>query len=150
MHALMIIDVQAALDVPPELVSKIESRAANYPLRIFTRFVNPPGTLFRRKMNRRMCAPGDPDARLLIEPRPNDIVLEKPGYGLTPEHIGILRQREVTEVTVAGADTDACVLGVMFSLWDNRIDCHIDPELCWSSAGLHENALAIAYEQFGE
>jgi nicotinamidase-related amidase len=150
MHAMMIVDVQAALAVPPDLVAKIRTRAAQFPLRVFTQFVNPPGTLFRRKMNRRNCPPGDPGTRLLIEPQPGDLVLEKSGYGLTPEHIRALRSREVNEVTVSGVDTDACVLGVMFSLWDHGIDCHIEPELCWSSSGLHEKALEIAYEQFGE
>lgn len=150
MHAFMIVDVQEAFDVPAGLIEKISARAEHFPLRIFTQFINPPGTLFRRKMNRRSCAPGDPAARLAIEPKPGDLVLQKPGYGLTPEHIQILRSRDVKEVTVSGVDTDACVLGVMFSLWDHGIDCHIEPELCWSSAGLHEKALEIALEQFGE
>lgn len=150
MHALMIIDVQAAFDVPSELVEKIHARGAGFPLRVFTQFINPPGTLFRRKMNRQSCAPGDPTARLVIEPQAGDLVLQKSGYGLTEDHIQALRSRDVTEVTVSGVDTDACVLGVMFSLWDHRIDCHIDPDLCWSSTGLHKKALEIAFEQFGE
>ena len=149
MHALMIIDVQEAFNVPAALIDRIRARATEFPLRVFTQFINPPGTLFRKKLNQRNCAPGDPAIRLVIAPQAGDVVLQKSGYGLTPEHIQILRNQAVTEVTVGGVDTDACVLGVMFSLWDNRIDCHIDPTLCWSSTGLHEKALEIAFKQFG-
>lgn len=149
MHALLIVDLQAEFDVPPELIKKIVARGKAFPLRIFTQFVNPAGTLFREKLDRRGCAPGDPGVRLLIEPKQDDIVLEKTGYGLGSEQIEQLRARGVTEVTVAGVDTDACVLGVMFSLWDHQIDCHIDPDLCWSSAGLHDSAVQIAFQQFG-
>lgn len=150
MHAMMIIDVQAATPVPKPILDKIRARSAKFPLRIFTKFVNPPGSLFRRKMHRHSCAPDHPESRLLIEPQPPDIVLEKYGYGLSADHIRVLRSRDVKEVTVSGVDTDACVLAVMFSLWDNCIDCHIEPDLCWSSTGLHEKALEIAYEQFGQ
>lgn len=149
MHAFLVVDLQAEFDVPPDLVEKIVARGKEFPLRIFTKFVNPPGTLFREKMDQYACAPGDPRARLLIEPDKDDIVLEKTGYGLGTAQIEQLRARSVTEVTVAGLDTDACVLGVMFSLWDHKIDCHIDPDLCWSSAGLHDSAVQIAFKQFG-
>lgn len=149
MHAFLIVDVQVGFDVPPELIAKIVARGTQFPLRIFTKFVNPPGTLFHLKMERHSCVPGDPEAELAIQPEDGDIVLDKIGYGLRTEQIEQLRARGVTEVTVAGVDTDACVLGVMFSLWDHQIDCHIEPDLCWSSAGLHEPAVQIAHQQFG-
>jgi hypothetical protein len=50
---------------------------------------------------------------------------------------------------VCGVDTDACVLGVVFTLFDADVDCEIDPTLCWSSTGLHDTALKIFREQFG-
>lgn len=150
MHAFLIVDVQAEFKVPPAIISKIQARGEKFPLRIFTQFINPPGTLFRKKMDRHGCAPGSPGSRLAIDPRPGDLVLEKTGYGLTPAHIAAIRARGVTEVTVGGVDTDACVLAVMFSLWDSGIDCHIEPDVCWSSAGLHDQALEIAFQQFGK
>jgi len=148
-HAFLIVDLQAEFDVPAELVKKIIARSKEFPLRIFTQFINPPGTLFHRKMDRHGCEPGAPGTALLIPPKKDDLVLEKIGYGLRTEQIERIRARDVNEVTVAGVDTDACVLGVMFSLWDHRIDCHIEPDLCWSSTGLHQDALKIAFEQFG-
>jgi nicotinamidase-related amidase len=149
MHAIMIIDVQREFGVPADLVAKIKARAESFPLRIYTQFVNPPGSLFRTKLKRDMCTPGDPGGELVMTPGAGDLVLRKQSYGLLPEHLEILRRHGVKEVTVTGVDTDACVLAVMFSLWDNGIDCHIIPDLCWSSAGLHKEAVKIAEQQFG-
>lgn len=150
MHAFVIVDVQAEFDVPAELLEKIRARSTQFPLRIFTQFINPPGTLFRRKMEQRMCAPGTPGVKLAIPPSPGDLVLEKTGYGLSAEHIAKIRAAGVKETTVSGVDTDACVLAVMFSLWDAGINCHIEPDLCWSSSGLHDQAVEIARQQFGD
>jgi nicotinamidase-related amidase len=51
-------------------------------------------------------------------------------------------------VVVCGVDTDACVLGVMFSLFDAGIVCHAKEDLCWSSTGLQQSGLKIIREQF--
>ncbi|PTY05486.1 hypothetical protein DB347_13990 [Opitutaceae bacterium EW11] len=150
MHAFVIVDVQAEFPVPREIVERIRERSAAFPLRVFTQFVNPPGSLFRRKFNRTLCSPGSPGTRLLIEPGPDDLRFEKSGYGLSPQQIQELKAHSVTEATVCGIDTDACVLGVMFSLWDQGIDCHPQPDLCWSSTGLHDAAVKIAKAQFGD
>ena len=149
MHALMVVDLQKEFNVPAAVVDRIRARAEQFPVRVFTRFCNPPGTLFRRKLDRKMCAPGTPGTELVLDPKNNDLVLEKSTYGLTAEHINKLRSAAITEVTVAGVDTDACVLGVLFSLWDHGINCRLAPDICWSSSGLHEAAVKIAEEQFG-
>jgi hypothetical protein len=49
---------------------------------------------------------------------------------------------------VCGIDTDAGVLGVMFSLFDAGITCHVKENLCWSSTGLQREGMAIIREQF--
>lgn len=148
MHALMIVDVQVAFHVPVSLVDKIRARCGDFPLRIFTQFVNPPGSIFRTHLNSTTCPPGDPQTELVLQPGPGDLLLVKSTYGLTPAHIAALRDRGVTEVTVAGVDTDACVLGVMFSLLDAGIVPHLASDLCWSSTGLHDEAVRIAEQQF--
>jgi nicotinamidase-related amidase len=53
-------------------------------------------------------------------------------------------------MTVCGLDTDACVLGVLFSLFDAGIECHLKEDMCWSSSGLHQAALRIVRTQFRE
>lgn len=48
-----------------------------------------------------------------------------------------------------GVDSDACVLGVVFSLFDAGVDCEVLPELCWRSTGIHDAAMKIIREQLG-
>lgn len=148
MKAIVVVDLQRAFKIPEWLLERIAKRAQEFPLRVFTRFVNPTDSPFRRALDRHACPPGAPETQLLLAPRPGDVVLEKRTYGLGPEHLETLRDRGVDEVLVCGADTDACVLAVLFSLFDGGVRCEVDPSLCWSSSGLQEQALALIREQF--
>jgi nicotinamidase-related amidase len=124
--------------------------AKRFRLRVFTRFENAPGSLFRRELKQQCCAPGSEDTALLIAPEKRDVVITKRGYGLSPTAIRRLRALGVTRVTVCGIDTDACVLGVMFSLFDAGLKCQVKADLCWSSSGaaLHRAAMKIIETQF--
>lgn len=148
METLIIVDLQKAFPVPGELVANIRSFALGFERRVFTRFENHADSLFRRLLKQRCCKPGTEDTELLIEPGPRDLVIAKRGYGLEPAALERIRRLGVDRATVCGIDTDACVLGVMFSLFDAGIDCRVQPDLCWSSSGLHEPAMKIILEQF--
>ncbi len=105
--------------------------------------------MFRRLLKLTACPPGSPDLELLIPPRPGDLVLTKIAkYGLSMPQIRRLKERNISRVTVCGLDTDACVMAVMFSLFDAGIECHLKEDLCWSSSGLHDAAMSIIREQF--
>lgn len=148
-RALMIVDVQRAFSPPQPFVEKLRRYARRFPCRVFTRYLNPAGSLFRRLLKQRCCAPGSPDTELLITPEKDDLVFDKrAAYGLSPAQLRRLKQRGIRAITVCGLDTDACVLGVMFSLFDAGIECHLKEEMCWSSSGLHRPAITIAREQF--
>ena len=149
MDAIIIVDLQKAFPVPPDLVRKIDERSRDFRLRVFTKFLNEPDSLFCRKLQRDSCLPGTAERELLIEPGPGDLVLDKRGYGLTADQIAQLRSAGIKKALICGVDTDACVLGVVFSLFDAGVDCEVDPALCWSSTGLHHEALTIVREQFG-
>src|SRR5688500_11461823 len=149
MDAIIVVDLQKAFPVPSTVVRKIEERSRDFRLRVFTNFLNEPDSLFCRKLRRSSCLPGTGERELLLEPKPGDIVLDKRGYGLTAEQISQLRSAGIRKALVCGVDTDACVLGVVFTLFDAGIDCEVDPKLCWSSTGLQDEALTIVREQFG-
>src|SRR3954468_79453 len=120
--AVMIVDVQAAFSPPAPFVEKISQYIRPFPCRIFTRYINPPGSLFRRALKQNSCAPGSPDCELLIKPESGDLVFDKEAkYGLSADDVGQLKRRGIERVTVCGLDTDACVLGVMFTLFDGGI-----------------------------
>ena len=148
LEPLIIIDLQCAFPVPAKLVQAIRRYSRRFPLRVFTRFENPEGSLFRKILELEACAPGSPDMNLLIEPDKGDLVFTKQSYGLAARHIAKLKRMGVKRATVCGIETDACVLGVMFSLFDAGIDCRVKPELCWSSTGLHKEGLKIIKMQF--
>lgn len=145
---LFVIDVQKAFSIPPAFVERLRRYAARFDRRVFTRFVNPSGSPFRRHLSQRCCAPGSEDIELLVAPLPGDLVFDKASYGLSPSAVRKLKQLRITEATVAGVDTDACVLGVMFSLFDAGIRCRASPRHCWSSTGLQGPALKIIANQF--
>ena len=147
-EALIIVDLQRAFEIPKRLVEDIRRYSCRFKLRVFTRFVNPEVSLFRKRMDMHVCAPGSPDTALLIEQEKGDIVLSKKGYGLTSRHLARLKRRGVKRAVVCGVETDACVLGVMFTLFDAGIDCRVEPKLCWSSTGLHRAGLKIVEMQF--
>jgi nicotinamidase-related amidase len=149
-RALMIVDVQAAFEPPAAFLRKLERYSKYFSCRVFTQFVNPAGSMFRRVLKQKSCAPGSKDTQLLITPQRDDLVIVKKTYGLLPKDIRRLKQRGITKVTISGLDTDACVLGVMFSLFDAGIECHLREEMCWSSTGLHRAAVEIARSQFKE
>jgi nicotinamidase-related amidase len=149
MDAIVIVDLQRAFTPPPGVVARIRERAATFPRRVFTRFINPPGSMIRRKLQHNSCAPGTEELEFILPPGPGDLVLEKFSYGLDVHAVRRLREDGVRHVLVCGGDTDACVLGVIFSLFDGGIDCSVDPSLCYSAAGLHEPAMRIIQELFG-
>jgi nicotinamidase-related amidase len=146
----MLVDLQRAFEVPPALIERIRRYAKRFHCRIFTRFENPPGSQFRRLLKQKCCAPGSEDTELYIAPSPGDLSFVKVGYGLSARDIRRLKSRGIRRVTVCGIDTDACVLGVMFSLFDAGIECRVKKDLCWSSSGrrLHRAGMAIIDQQF--
>ena len=124
-HALMIVDVQAAFSLPPGLADRLERYAKRFRRRIFTQFVNPSGSLFRTQLKQRCCAKGSDDLRLLLKPGPRDWVIRKARYGLAEKDLRRIKSARIKRVTVCGVDTDACVLAVMFSLFDAGIVCEV-------------------------
>ena len=148
MEPLIIVDLQKACPPPPQFIERVRRYSRRFKQRIFTRFVNPSGSLFRTKLKQRCCQPGTDDLELLIQPEKNDIVISKQGYGLSASAIKRLRRMGVKRATVCGIDTDACVLGVMFSLFDAGIECRVKKGMCWSSSGLHREGMKIIEEQF--
>jgi nicotinamidase-related amidase len=148
-RALLIVDVQRAFAPPAAFLRKLDRYSRRFPCRIFTRYINPAGSAFRRLLKQKSCAPGTEDIELLLQPQRGDLVLDKVGrYGLRSSQIRALKRRRISRVTVCGLDTDACVLAVMFSLFDEGIECHLKEKMCWSSSGLHKPAVKIIREQF--
>src|SRR5688572_20830073 len=76
-RALMIVDVQRAFTPPAAFVRKLERYARRFPCCVYTRYVNPKGSIFRRVLKQKCCAPGSDDVELWLTPRKTDIVMDK-------------------------------------------------------------------------
>ncbi len=147
-HVLVIVDLQHGFEAPEELCERIRRYSRRFRLRVFTQFVNPRGSFFRRALKRSTGEPGTREIELRLAPGPDDILIRKTTYGLRERDVRRLKSAGVRRATVCGIDTDACVLGVMFSLFDGGIVPEVKADLCWSSTGLHTEALKVLREQF--
>ena len=87
MEPLIIVDLQKGFPPPPHFVERVRRYSRRFKRRIFTRFVNPSGSLFRTKLKRRSCGPGSEDLELLIAPEKGDIVLVKGSLSAKMERI---------------------------------------------------------------
>lgn len=137
---LLIVDAQVGFNPCQKLLDSIQNKAKNYSFVAMTRFFNAPESLYRTVLNWR----GE-GGELAIS-LPGAIILDKTGYGLTPQHIKILKAH-CNEWHVCGFETDACVLACSFSLWDSGLLPTILYDLCDSP--LQDEAIAIGRRQFG-
>lgn len=122
-----------------------------YGLVRYTRFVNHPGSLPATQLGYDKAMATHPKTALVpaIANRA-DFTLDHVGYGPDPHDVDELvqhaRARGIDRAVIMGFDTDACVLGTAFALWDRGLATAIDPRGCASSGGtaLHHAALRIA------
>jgi hypothetical protein len=145
---LLIVDVQHAFSPRLALTAGIAALALRYAITAATRFVNGPGSLYRRALDWHGCSDG-PDTRLAIDFIPG-IVVDKWGYGLPRHAVDRLTLTGITEWHLCGLETDACVLAVAYSLWDAGMRPFLLADLCASvDPALHAAAVDIFARQFG-
>lgn len=138
---LLVVDLQEGFNPSADLVDRIKGALALYEEVAFTRFVNPPESLFRSQLH--WFENGGP----LCLSKEGSLVLDKSGYGLTAEHINALRSLGCAQWHLVGVETDACVMACAFSLFDAGIPVKIVDEACESD--FHFRALPLLIKQFG-
>lgn len=141
---LLVIDLQYGFSPKPDLVERIRDAAQEHYVVIATKFVNPPGSLFRTRLN------DGHDGGAVIDVG-HEIVLEKTGYGLNQAAIDALREfPEITEWGLVGSRTGACIMACGFSLWDAGIPFHVIRDLCAEEKGpMCEAVDTVLQRQFG-
>lgn len=138
---LLIVDLQEGFAPSLILVDRIRKLSVHYPVIAMTRFANPVGSLFRSVIE------WNGEGGALCLDLPGVITLEKTGYGLTAEHLEILKDFRCTEWHICGLETDACVLACAFSLWDAGLCPVVLLDHCQSP--LSDEAEKIIHRQFG-
>jgi nicotinamidase-related amidase len=148
---LLVVDVQRGFlnqyshHIPGRIARLIKN--GGYAPVVFTRFVNTPGSPYRRLLDWHGCAePPEtdlaPELDALAQP---ENVFEKRGLtGVPPELAQRLKSECVEQITVVGLDADMCVAKVAMDLFDLGIEPIILIDCCASTAGLQAHLAGLA------
>ena len=134
------------------LIDKINAylKSNNFDYIFYTKFNNRSESLFSKLLNWNEMTSSE-DKELAIDFHSNAIIFEKDGYGLTKSQIDTLKKMNITEIEICGTDIDACVLSIMFNLFDAGIKPILLKDLTGSSTkDMAPPALKIIKNQFGE
>ncbi|HEY3109648.1 MAG TPA: isochorismatase family cysteine hydrolase [Chloroflexota bacterium] len=137
----------------PERIAQVIERGRHEPL-LFTRFVNVPDSPYHRFLDWHEVA-GPPDTELVPEMArlvERGRVFEKRGFTGLPDALGAyLRELGAEEVTVAGIDTDMCVLKIAIDIFDLGIRPVVLTDCCASTLGAaaHLAGLAVLSRNIG-
>ena len=155
---LLVVDVQRGFindftrHVPGRVRRLIE--LGTYDPVLFTIFVNDQGSPYHTLLKWHACA-GPPDTELVDELAPfatPQAVFEKRGRTGLPDTLAErLRRDGHSQLSLAGIDTDMCVLKIAMDLFDMAIEPIILVDCCASTAGLqaHLAGLAILSRNIG-
>jgi nicotinamidase-related amidase len=148
---LLVVDVQRGFlneytqHIPKRIVRLIERGDYN-PL-LFTRFVNTADGPYPRFLGWDACQ-HEPETLLAPELLPYAsaaLTFAKPGDAGIPDELADFLQREqIEEVTIAGIDTDMCVLKVAMDIFDLGIKPLILTDCCASTHGLQSHLAGLA------
>jgi nicotinamidase-related amidase len=151
---LIIVDVQKGFvnAWTQAIPGKIEALQGRFDLVVASRFVNPPGSPFRRLMDWPRFAPGSDEAELAFTPRPDALRLEKSVYGVLDDRLRAwLRQAGVETVHLAGIATDNCVLKSAVDLFEGGWRPVVIEDCCASHGGpdCHAAGLLVLRRMIG-
>lgn len=148
---LIVVDLQHAFNPPAHIVEGIAEILPNYDIVIATQYLNRKWSIFETELGYTKCQIGSPESEIVIPLRPR-AVFDRFTYGLQQVHIDRLKEFSVPRWDIAGCDTDACILGTCYNLWDNGIRFRVLKHLCASSGGeeCHQAGLRIMKRSFGQ
>ncbi len=150
-NALIVVDVQNGFindytrHIPDRVVTLIES--GTYDPVFYTRFINMPDGPYPRFVGWDACM-GPPETdlvdRIAAHATP-DTTFDKHGYAGIPDALErVLRERDIGRVSIAGIDTDMCVLKVAMDAFDLNIEPLVLTDCCASTAGLQSHFAGLA------
>jgi nicotinamidase-related amidase len=155
---LLVVDVQNGFINPftqhiPDRIRRLIDTTDYGPI-LFTRFVNSRDSPYTRLLRWDACSePPDTEivASLTSVASPDDVYAKHGLTGVPTELADRLRQEGFQQISVAGIDTDMCVLKVAMDVFDLGIEPVILVDCCASTAGLqaHLAGLAILSRNIG-
>lgn len=151
LDVLLIVDVQVGFinnfthHIPQRLVQLLQTQ--QFDAVLFTRFINNDEGPYSRFLQWHGCD-RDPEIQLVGELQPfaqANLVFSKTGIcGLPQELATYLHQQAVEQISIAGIDTDMCVLKMAMDLFDVGIEPIVLTDCCASTAGLQAHLAGLA------
>lgn len=124
MKALMVVDMQNGQikENNKHLIKKINSllKKEKFDKVIFTRFYNHEESPFVTFLNYRKMLTDD-EMEICVEMSDDSWIFPKVSYGLAPQQLQFLKEKNFDEVVLCGTDVDSCVLAIAYNLFDYGI-----------------------------
>lgn len=155
--ALLVIDVQNGFINPnsshiPDRIEELINEVS-YEHRIFTRFVNYPGSQYELLL-RWKGLQSEPETAIVDQLRQYPTVtIEKQYYTcLTDSFRSYIKEHHINTFHIVGIDTDICVLKSAVDIFENEMKPIVFAECCMSYAGdeIHKSALSILPRFIGQ
>lgn len=136
MKNLMIVDMQKGLmnKNNQHLINKINAylKEESFDKVIYTRFYNYDESQYENILDYKKMMTEE-EIEFSVDSVENSIIFPKCSYGLPPEQLMWLREKNVKEVILCGTDIDCCILAIAFNLFDWGIKPVFKWDLCGSS-----------------
>lgn len=160
--ALIVVDAQLGFVTQqseralPQMTALLEGWHDTGALVVLTQFLNQPGSAYVRLIGWSKMMPEDPAVALhptvAAAVGPHDVVVTKNGYtALIPTVLELLATHGVTDIVVAGLDTESCVLATVLGAFEIGITPWLVTDACASHAGPaeHQAGLLVAGRYVG-
>ena len=134
MKALMIVDMQKGQlgENNKHLVGKINNllKKEQFDKVIYTRFYNHEESPFVQFLGYRKMV-DDEEIEIAVDLVKDGWIFPKISYGLAPQQLNFLKEKDVDEIVLCGTDVDSCILAIAYNLFDYGIR----PYFKWSCCG---------------
>ena len=156
MKALMIVDMQDGQlrENNRHLVKKINNylKKEKVDKVIYTRFYNHEESPFVQFLGYRDMI-DEKDINIAVDLVDDGWIFPKISYGLAPQQLNYLKEKDVDEVILCGTDIDSSVLTIAYNLFDYGIRPYFKWSCCGSKAknkNVKSNIKYIIKRNFGE
>lgn len=143
---LIVIDLQKGFvtEHSKPVVDPIKRALRQFDRVIFTKFINPDDSPFRRILDYQKLSEGSEETELVMEVAPDAVIIERPHYTCVTEELREqLEQMKAESVYICGIATEACVLKTVLDLFEHDIRPIVIKDWCASDQEQKYHDMAI-------